>query len=157
MARTGVKCKAYVRTAGSFGSPTFTELTLIDDATLDAVWARAMANTRATIADLGVRTSVDLSFTGTVRQDDSDTAYAALLAAWISSSGTVDVMILNGAQSSNGVVGVRFVGEVTKFTEPQGRGVVLYRSFEIKPTVDSTNYPQSVLVAAGVPGFTTIT
>lgn len=153
MAKTSIKAKAYYNTA-SFGTPTWVELTLIGDLQIAGQWAFAEAPTRETPVVRGARTTLPLSVSGRMRVVDDNTAYIAFDDAHMDSDTTLDVMVLNGDDAVNGVTGVRFVAELVNWSEDQAIGNVLYKDFELRPSLDATNLPKRVEVTSNAPVFT---
>ena len=155
MARLGVTSKLY-RNTGSWGTPTWVAIDKVDGLELDSGWNTSTSGDRGQGVDTVEKTTATLNITGRVKQDDSDAGYAALLAGYLSRS-PIDLMVLNGASNSNGATGFRAMWHVTRFAEPQGRDVVIYRDFTLVPAgYDSTTPAQSVAVASGAPAFTTL-
>jgi hypothetical protein len=54
------------------------------------------------------------------------------------------------------VTGYRCEFELTKWSEDQATGSVLYKDFELKPSVNTSNLPQRAVVATGAPVFSAI-
>lgn len=153
-AKTGLKCKLYHNT-GTFAVPIWVEVPLIGDLQVNAQWNEATGNTRETWVERTARTFLQLSPSGQLRVEDADVAYLAFANAFHNPDTILDLMILNGASTANGVTGYRAEWEVTQWSENQGTGNVLFKDFAIKPGF-STNLPQSVVVTAGAPVFTTL-
>lgn len=149
----GILSKCYYRSTGSFGSPTWTELTIIRDLTLNDKWDIADVFTRATRAKKGVPTMLDVGMTGTVRCLADNTLWLAMRTAWL--AGTVfDILALTGAKDNNGEVGWRYEAVIEDMGTPQGSGDALYSNFAWRPHGESTNAVQSVAVSTGAPVLT---
>lgn len=144
MAKLGILSKLYYRSAGSYGSPTFTEISLINDLSVNATWNKGPANSRGSRIDKSVKTSLGLTFTGTLKKKPGDATYEELMNAIVSDN-VLDLLILDGAKDLDGVRGWRADCQIFEGTEDQGRDVNLYVSLSIEPT-DSDNEPQAVLV-----------
>lgn len=152
MPRRGIDCCAYVNTA-TYEAPTWTECDFINDFNVNNADDFADANSRASAIKKGVKTMKDLSFTGTLLDPGAaNTAYDAIIAA-INGTTVIDVMVLNGPSTTNGVRGWRADCQVTQGNQDQSTGVVLYDEIEIKP-YPSTNPVKKVLVTSGAPVFT---
>jgi len=153
MSTKGYQCATYVRTSGSHGTPTWTEVLLINDMAVDDPKEKLEADSRSAN---GMRKyepgRTDLTVTGQIRKDASDTAYAAIASAFAGRT-ELDVMILDGKKDANGSIGYRLGMKVFKFSEDQAAGKVLYKDFEMAPC-PSDNPWQTVLVTAGAPVFT---
>ena len=155
-ALTGLESGLYVRTAGNFSSPTWTELTDIGDCTLNGAWKSAEVEVRSSPATMAVKTTIDISttFKMLARPSGSSAAYNTVISA-LTTRDVVDVMVLNGSNTTNGARGFRYEGQVTNGSEDQGTQAVIMPDMEIKPTV-TNNVPQSVVVTAGSPAFTSL-
>lgn len=155
-ALTGIESGLFVRTGGNFASPTWTELTDVGDCTLNASWNKASVEVRSSPAMMGVKTTIDcsVSFKMLARPTGGSAAYNTVIAA-LATRDVVDVMVLNGSNTTNGARGFRYEGQVFSGTEDQGPQAVIQPDMMISPTV-TNNVPQSVLVTAGAPVFTTL-
>jgi hypothetical protein len=156
-AMTGIESGLYVRTAGNWASPTWTELVDVGDCTQNAAWKTAEVEVRSSPATMAVKTTIDIgvSFKMLGRRETGNAAYNTVIAA-LGTRDVVDVMILNGSNTTNGSRGWRYEGQVTSGTEDQGTQAVIMPDLEIKPTV-TNNVPASVVVSAGAPVFTSLT
>ncbi len=153
-AKLGIKAKCYYNSA-TYASPTWVELTCVSDFAQAVAWDKADVLTRATRVKMAAKTMLGLSWTGKLKVGDADTGYQAMMTAVLSDAPT-DFLILNGDKATNGVIGYRCDCQVMSATEDQGTGAVLFDDIEFMPT-PSVNVPQSVLVTATVPVFTTLT
>jgi hypothetical protein len=152
--KTGVLC-ACLRNTGSYGSPTWTEMTLVKDVTDNSKWDMGDASIRATRVKLYAKTQVDLPQTINMRADDADTAYVAMFDAWASATTVVDLLILDGDIATEGAMGVRGEFLVTNRPQNQEIGGVIYTAFDLLPAWTSNGYPKSVKMgAASSPSFT---
>ncbi|HYH63269.1 MAG TPA: hypothetical protein VD866_01080 [Urbifossiella sp.] len=149
----GILAKVYLNGA-SFGSPTWTAVSLIGDLKVPAKWDINEVLTRASRLKLKVKTMLDVDITGTLKTDLTDAAYTALYAAMLSDD-VVDVMCLTGANTVNGVRGWRFEAQVVNMSQDQGPGAVIFDEFGLIPT-PTANPPKSVAVASGAAVFTSI-
>ena len=154
---TGIESGLYVRTGGNFASPTWTELTEIGDLTQNASWKTAEVEVRTSPATMAVKTTIDIgvSFKMLYRPSGPTAAYNTVIAA-LATRDVVDVMVINGSNTTNGARGWRYEGQVTSGTEDQGTQAVIMPDIEIKPTI-TNNVPASVLVSSGAPVFTSLT
>jgi hypothetical protein len=141
---------------GTYGSPTFQVMLNVRDCAVQADMDKHDATTRA---GGGMKqyepTLLDLAFTGKVRSDDTDTAGYAKLSTAFHAGSSLDVMILDGAMTTNGSQGYRFDAKVFKFGEDQAIDGVLFREFELAPCV-STNQPKLATVASGSPSYASL-
>lgn len=162
--RLGIDCTLSINTnwnqsAGTgFDAPTWSTAGTVEDLMLDEDWTSGQGGDRAQGMETSAKTRAKCEVSGRCRVDDTDANYQRLLTAFRSRSAEIDVMILNGKRDSNGAVGIRGLFQVHRFAEKQGPDDVLYRDMILRPAIispgSSTPF-QSVLVAAGVPAFTT--
>lgn len=152
--KPGINSAAY-RNTGSYGTPTWTEGTLVRDATVNAAWNLADASSRASRAVLEAKTQVPLKIQIVVRADDADAFYVALWAAAMSPTSLVDLMVLDGDIATEGAMGFRAEWNVVLSSQPQGAGDVVYTTFDLSPGWSSNGVPKSVIMgAASSPSFT---
>ncbi len=153
--KLGVKCKVYYN-SGTYGSPTWVELDSINDFSVDPSWETAVAAARASRVNVSMKTALNLSFSGTIRNDGSTDA-AKILTALLTDE-VLDMLILDGPNNAAGVEGFRCDCQVMSGPEDQGRAAVLYRNISIMPT-PSGNPVKHVKVAGdpAVPTYGTIT
>lgn len=129
--KIGPKCVAY-RNTGTYGSPTWTAMSFVRDAQAATPWDFQDASIRDTRVKMYHPTQIDFAFSLTVRCDDADAGYQALLGA--AQEGTaLDLLILDGPVSTEGSAGVRSYFHVSMTGQPQGMGDVLYATFDLKP------------------------
>ena len=76
--------------------------------------------------------------------------------ALLSPTASLDVMVLDGTSSTNGVRGYRYDAIVTQGNQDQAIQNALYLDVNFAPNGFADNAPQSVLVTAGSPVFTTL-
>jgi hypothetical protein len=154
---TGLEAGFYVRTSGNFASPTWTELTDIGDFTQNANWNKATVELRSSPAAMGLKTTIDISvsFKMLARPAGGSAAYNTIIAA-LGTRDVVDVMALQGSNTTNGARGWRYEGQVFSGTEDQGTQAAIMPEMEVSPTI-TNNAPQSVVVTSGAPVFTTLT
>lgn len=154
--KKGYLCGIYIRTSGSYASPTFSEIDLVNDMGVDDPNEKLDADSRGAH---GLREyepgRMDLNIAGMIRKDPDDAVYI-LIAAAKAARTELDVMVLDGKQTTNGASGYRMDMKVFKFSEDQAAGKVLYKDFEFAPC-PSDNAKQTVVVSGGVPVFTDIT
>lgn len=151
-AKLGIKCATY-RNTGTWAAPVWSEVTCIENWTVNPNWGSAEIKSRATRMVLNAKTLMGLTVSGRVLASDSgDANYTAIMAALMNDD-TLDVMVLNGNSTANGVTGYRFEAQVFGGSEDQGPDVVVYDEIELKPAF-TANKPQSVTVTAGAPVFT---
>lgn len=152
--KAGIACKAY-RNTGTYGSPTWTAADIVRDAQPAFPWDLVDASARATRAKLYGKTQIDLGFQLVCRADDADTAYGLFVDASFSPTTVIDMMLLDGPISTEGVRGVRAHWLFNLTGQPQGAGDNVYSTFDIKPGYSTEGYPKSVVMgASSTPTFT---
>lgn len=154
--KLGKNAKLYYRSAGNFASPTWTEISSIRDLTLDTTWDRAEANSRASSVKKGAKTLLGIGFTGSIKSSDTDAAFTAVVTALLSPSDVLDVLVLNGSDSTNGARGFRYEADVYQGNENQDITTAIYLDVGFEPSALSDNAAQSVLVTNSAPVFTTL-
>lgn len=152
--KIGAKCVAYRNTAGStpYASPTWTGIDHVRDSTNAFPWDMADASVRASRVKLYHPTQQDFAVSLTVRCDDANAGYQALLAA--SQEGTtLDLLLMDGSNLTEGAAGVRAHFHASLTGQPQGIGDVLYATFDLKPGFGVNDsgapvYPKYVVAGA---------
>jgi hypothetical protein len=143
----------YYNTA-TWGSPSWTEVSVIEGVEVESAYQTVdvILRDRRTVGK--VKGAMGLTATVKMIADITDTVYLAFLAAH--NAGTVlDVMILKGGSTTNGVSGYRFETQVHKASESQGANAVVMDEIELAP-YPGENKAASVLVASGAPVFSSI-
>lgn len=140
---------------GTFGSPTWTAVTLVGDLKVDSKWDVAEILIRAHRMKFKAKTALDVSITGKLLASLTNANYTVLLAAMLNDD-IVDVMALNGSATVNGVRGYRFECQVVDASEDQGPTGVVWNDFQLVPVYGGTNAPKSVLVTSGAAVFTSL-
>lgn len=152
--KPGIKGGLY-RNTGTYGSPTWTEVGLVREATVSMPWDMSEAGARQTNSKLYGKTRVDPGITFDLRADDADTAYIAIFAAAVSQSTQLDLMALDGKITVEGAMGVRGKWIINQTGQAQPIDANIYTPFEAKPAWSSDGYPTSVIMgAASTPAFT---
>jgi hypothetical protein len=149
------KGKIYFNGA-SYGSPTWNLVDAVKDVKVGASFDEFDASTRQ---GGGIKQSepvlLGLDITGMIRTDETDTSgFVALETAFLTRA-AIDIMVLDGGSTVNGSRGYRFDAKNFKFGQDESLSNILYREFELKPCV-SANAAYKVVVAAGVPVFTSL-
>jgi len=146
MADTGINCKAYYN-AGNYGTPSWTELSIINDFQENSKTMTADSNSRASWINLKVGVNGDLSWTGNIKRDGS-AAHLVIYKA-MKAKTSLDMLFLDGGVAVNNSMGHRADCLVIDMSNNQGRSERLFDSIEIVPT-DSANLPKHVIVTGGV-------
>lgn len=145
--KAGVKAKLY-RNTGTYGTPTWTELTFVRDVNIGQPWDFSEASIRATRVKLYAPSQKDFAPTVTVKCDNADPGYIALCAVDVT-AGVIDTLVLDGALTDEGARGVRAHFHYSDTGQDQSVGVgAMYKTFEMKPGFSSEGWPMGVVVGA---------
>lgn len=142
----GLNAKAY-RNSGSYGSPTWLEMTLISDLSVNPSWEEADASARESRIKQTVKTLMALEISGKMKKKLGDDNYDALMNAMLSDD-TLDLLILDGDRETEDVRGWRADFQVFSANEDQSMTNVLFEEFTLKPSI-TENPPKAVLVNSG--------
>ena len=163
MARTkrGIKARTFVNTAVStaYATPTWTNIVLLGDAQVTADWGTEDLNVRLSMVKMIARNLLDLKLGGKILKERTATAaYTKLAASFADGDTQVDLLVLDGPLTQDGVEGFRFHAEVTKWSEDQGTGKTIFKDFELAPGLPDVDaeIPKSVLITSGSPVYTAI-
>ena len=152
------KDATFANNGGSYGTPVWNVINAVRDVQIpDGEFAEIEASGRDYAIDLAEPGQLKLSLEGKIRNNEADTnGFVALETAALARS-VLDIMILSGANNSNGARGFRFDAKLFKFFgEDQNIDQILWRPFKLRPCVPG-NMPKSVVVTANVPVFTNLT
>lgn len=134
----GQNAKLYYRSAGTFGSPTWTVIGIVKDVKVSNAAAAADATTRADAVMTYGRGQPDLELTFKVKKVLTDTGYIALRAAW--TGGTdIDMWVADGDYTTVGNGGPRGNWIITNWGEDQANGTVIFNEVTCKPSANSTD------------------
>lgn len=154
--KTGIGCGLY-RNTGSYATPTWTVQTEVQSVTPSSPWDWVEASSRASAAKLYGKSLVDIGYQVMMRADDLATDWEAFMAAHWSRTTVMDLLILNGLISVEGVRGVRAEFFCSLDTEPQEIAGSIISTFTLKPTMSTNGYPKSVIMgASSTPSFSAI-
>lgn len=143
----GILAKLY-RNTGSYGSPVWSECTLISDAQVSPAWDEGSADARESRIKQVRKTMMGLEVTGKMKKKIDDTNYEAFMNALLSDA-VLDILVLDASKDTVGARGWRFDAQVFSGTEDQAMNVgAMYVDLALKPSLD-TNNPVAVKVAAG--------
>lgn len=154
--KTGVGCGLY-RNTNTYGTPTWTLQTEVQSVTPSAPWDWVEASSRASGVKLYGKALMDLGYTVVMRADDLASDWEAFMAAALSRTTVMDLLILNGLISVEGVRGFRAEFLCSMDGEPQEISGSIMTSFTLKPTMTTNGYPKSVIMGSGsTPSFSAI-
>ncbi len=153
----GIKAKILVNT-GSFGSPVWVALSGISDLSLNPAWDKAEGSTRGSRLKKYAKTLLDLSISGKIKVDETDTSGYLLFLTALHSDTVLDVLILDGNPTDTTLTGTlqgyRFEAHVIKGEQAQGLGEVLFDSFELVPAMSANAASWvSAAITAGSPVY----
>jgi hypothetical protein len=136
MARLGRNGKLYYN-SGTYGSPTWVEITRARDVNINKSKAESDASSRATVFALskGAQLILDISF-DYQDSDAADTVHDALRASYNDSS-AIEILVLNGSKDTAGSKGYRLSMEVMTYNEPQPLTGSQTSQFVLKPCPSS--------------------
>lgn len=139
----GVNAKLLYRSTGSHESPTFTELD-VSDLSVDPVWDKGDASSRASRGKRSLKTMLGLTVTGKLKKRVNDAGYNEMMNAMVSDA-VLDILVLDGDVDTDGARGWRFDAQVYKASDDQGLGTVGFIDFELD-MADSDNEVQAAYV-----------
>jgi hypothetical protein len=154
-AKLGIDSKLY-RNTGNYNTPTWTAIDAVRDLAINGQWDMTDAPSRASRIKSMAKTILDVSLTTSVKASDTDAGYIALWDASISGTANIDILVLNGSNSTNGARGFRFDALVNGPGEDQAIQNALYDDFTLVPDAFGVNPPKSCVVSGGSPAFTNI-
>lgn len=137
----GIECKTYRNTA-TYGSPTWSEITLISDFTLDPTWDTVEALTRESRIKRMVTTLLALETSGKILVRKTDSNYSAFVTAFYAQS-MMDLLILDASKDVAGAEGVRGEFYISKLTDEQGPATLRYRDFTIVPALSENAFSRA--------------
>src|SRR5687767_4374106 len=91
--KSGIGCGLY-RNTGTYGTPTWTVQSLVQNVSISAPWDFSDANSRASAVKLYGKSLMDLGAQVTFRADDLDAGFLAFVAAHLSRTTVLDLLIL---------------------------------------------------------------
>lgn len=152
--KTGLNCKAYYN-SGTYGSPTWVELTCVRDGRLNFALGEVEAGSRASGVEGFLPTRHQISADLTLVSSDTDTGFIYLWDAFVGRD-QIDMLFLNGATNQNGARGVRFDAYLFSANEGQEIDAATFTDTVAKPAADRTNPVKYAVVSSGSPVFTAI-
>lgn len=148
----GILSKLYYNT-GTYGSPTWTEVTAIGDLAINPVWEEADISTRGSRVRSMKKTIMAIEITGTLKKVPGNSVYADFVDALMSDD-LVDILVLDGASTANDTRGYRMDVQVFSGNDDQSLAGGGFLELTLKPNQD-TNPVKAVLVTGGSPTFAT--
>lgn len=142
-AKAGIDGAVY-RNTGTYGSPTWAEVTAVRNVNPAYPWDMGDASARATNVKLFRKTQADWSLSFDVRCDDLDAGYQAVYDNAFLPATLLDMMFLNGPITEEGAAGVRFHANLSISGTTQGIGDVQYDTFDAKPGYHTDGVPKVV-------------
>ena len=159
MPRLGILSKFFVNVGTPTTAPSFVELPLISDCTVNGPWDEGEASTREGQVTQTENTKMSLEISGKIRikKAASNAAYLKMRASHGTGS-SFEVLVLNGGLTENGAEGYQFMAKIFNWSEDQSLGTVLYKDFTIKPCIWNSpeSAPRIALVVGTVLGYSAI-
>jgi len=147
----GMNAKVY-RNTGTYGSPTWNEVTGISDFQRTGEWDVVKQAVRGNRVALTAKTFLNIEFTFKIQASLDDADYLAIAAA-VDSDTPLDMLVLNASSTTVGARGVRADFLFTSHNEDQSAGAALFPEIKMMPTTattDTTNaVPKRAEVGAG--------
>lgn len=132
----GLDAKLY-RNTGTYGSPTWDEITNVRDLTLSLEKATTDVTTRAASGwRQYAATLKDATVDFSMVWDNADTDFTAVKDAFVNNT-SLDVWVLDGSSSTSGSQGLRAVVDVVSFSRNEGIEDALTVDVSLKPRFDS--------------------
>lgn len=142
--RLGRNHKLYYN-AGSYASPTWTEVTLVRDGTLNQDAEKAEAASRGSGAfGIDVVTMLNVGFEAEIIRDTANAVFVVLETAFYALS-AVEFLILDGPVGTTGSRGVRAACQIQKWTRGEPLKGIATQQMGIGPTY-SDNAPAAYVV-----------
>lgn len=151
--RYGFLSNAY-RNAASHNSPTWGELDLISECSVNHTHDELAASARVSSVHSDEPGMGNLEISMSIRKDPTDALFQAVHSA-VKNRSEVDMMFLDGELSENRSRGYRYTGKFHGWEEEEGLQSVVYINTTFIPCV-SDNDPEYVVVTGGNPVFTTM-
>lgn len=148
----GINAGLYYNT-GTYGLPTWTEITDVSDVKLDLSFQKVALPTRNSKVIKSGKTVAEAPLQFTIKQHLTDAAFLAVWAALISNTDVIDLMVLNAKDDVNGARGVRGEFVLYSLTDDQAITNALVYQIAAEPA-DTDNDFSTVVVTAGAPVFT---
>lgn len=142
----GLNAKVY-RNTNTYEAPTWSECTLFSDVSVNPAWEEADASARESRIKQTVKTLLGLDITGKMKKKPANANYDAFMDAFLSDD-TLDLLILDGDRTENGVRGWRADFQIFSANEDQSMTNVLFEEFKLMPSI-TEHLPLAVKVAGG--------
>lgn len=120
------------RNTGSYGSPVWTAISNVRDATLNQDATEADASSRDSGVTETEPTMQNASFEFEIKEDTADAGWIALNTSYWSSS-SIDVAVLNKAANTSGANGIRAHMKVLQWNRNEQLTGIVTRNVIIKP------------------------
>lgn len=123
----------FMLNTGSFGSPTWSNVTLVGDASVPFEWTEGDGSTRGSRLEMSVKTMLKVGFQAKVRTDDTDANFQTIWNA-AQNDTILNVLILDGPLTVAGPRGYWLDTQVFSNSQDQALKGVLFNEFNFKPT-----------------------
>lgn len=143
------------RNTGTYGSPTWTEITSAQGGEIGDQWDFGDASKRVTRAKLYQKTQIDMASKLTLVANPAAADYVAFYGAAQSKTASLDCLLLNGKISTEGAIGIRSEFQISRQKENQEMGGVIVNNFDLMPIATTNGVPSTVVMgAASAPTIT---
>ncbi|MBX3397487.1 MAG: hypothetical protein KF873_01990 [Gemmataceae bacterium] len=151
--RYGWKAKGYYRSAGTFESPTMTEISVIGNLKVSPKYSGQTIPTREGKGmQLDEPTFLGIEVSGFIRDDENDAAFLAFDAAFHAKT-ELDMAFLNGGITEAGSRGYRLGMKLHEWEQQQDNEGVLGYQFVLKPCISDNVKQRAVVSAEGVVAY----
>ena len=148
----GVNSKLYYN-SGTYGSPTWVEVSLIADLAVNPQWDEHDVSTRGSRVKSMKKTMLGIEVSGRLKKKPGDTTYAKFVDGIVSDD-TLDVLVLDGARDANNARGWRFDAQIHQGNDDQSLSGGGFLDIVLKPLTD-VNPARAVLVTGGALTYAT--
>lgn len=139
-AQVGIDLKAYYMSGGSFGSPTWTEMTNVIDIQYGRQRTEVQASTRGSKFEKVLVGLKKMPITITLLRDDANTTQDSLETAYEAGSDVV-IALADGAIATSGNTHVKIEGKILTWDHAETLEGAATISMTFKPSATSTNDP----------------
>lgn len=135
------------RNTSTYGAPTFVAIPELESVNVTPSYTEAESNSRASQFGVTAMTLAGVTITARLKVKPGNTNYEALMDAFALRQ-TVDLLILDGSNTTVGARGLRAECYLMQATDDQAITNRLYRDLEIR-LADTDNPPKWAKVGAG--------
>jgi hypothetical protein len=135
---------------GTTGTPTWAEILIVADTKLAPSFSENVIPTREGKGlELSEPNLLKIEVTGKMRVEYADADYVKWDTAF-ATKGELDLLVLNGPPTVNGVTGYRLAFKLHKFEESQGNEEILMKDFVLKPCLSAVPRKRAKVVSGTI-------